>query len=107
MTCWIPSAGSALLAGDGRHQVPELAREEAERRLVAHAVVGERRLLQLHIDGIAVERGGERYAVLQLRSRARTGGGTCHMRTVGGAERQRLGARASGGAGQHGAEVDD
>src|SRR5688572_29794702 len=55
----------SLLAGDGGHQRPELRREKLQRRLVAHRVVGKCRLLELRVDGIAVQRWRERCAVFQ------------------------------------------
>src|SRR5690606_2602586 len=45
----------SLLAGDGGHQRPELRRQQLQRRLVTHGVVGKRGLLQLGVDGIAVQ----------------------------------------------------
>src|SRR5579863_7794520 len=54
-----------LTARDGGGELAEAVLEEGERRLVAHRVLRELALLHLGIDRIAVERGGERHAVLQ------------------------------------------
>lgn len=45
----------SLLTRYSCHQAAELGAEELQCRLVAHAVLGERSLLELRVDGIAVE----------------------------------------------------
>src|ERR1044071_7025427 len=62
MTWW-------LLPCDRRHQRPELRADERQSGLVSHCVLGKRRLFELPVDSVAVERGRERHAVLQFRSR--------------------------------------
>src|SRR5689334_14256882 len=54
------------LACDRRHQVAELGVQEGQSRLKVHRVLRELRLLHLHVDGVAVEGGSERYAILQV-----------------------------------------
>src|SRR5687768_9466857 len=48
-----------LATEDRGQQSPEFGVEESERRLVTHRVFGERGLLDLRVDGVAVERGRE------------------------------------------------
>src|SRR4030095_1209716 len=61
MTWW-------LLPRDRRHQRPELRADERQSRLVSHGVLGECRLLELPVDGVALARGGARHAVLKSSS---------------------------------------
>src|SRR5262245_57095560 len=61
---------SGLATEDGGQQAAKLRVEESQRRLVPHRVLGEVGLLDLRIDGVAVERRGERRAVLEIGVRA-------------------------------------
>src|SRR5579862_806679 len=117
---WV--AGSrGLLAGDGRHQALELVREEGKGGLEANTVVGEGRLLELYVDRVAIERGGEWHAVLQSAAGIRRSPGCagsrrrcrgCRRRGTGadvgaarGGECQRGRARSAGSP-EQGAKVD-
>ena len=87
-------------------QAAEARGQERERRLEAHGVLGERGLLHLHVDGVAVERGCERHAIFEV-------GGVSAVASrvdvihVGGAHRA-LGIWAGGSAGlrQRRAEIE-
>src|SRR5580698_6170972 len=56
----------SLLAYDRSHQFFETRIEKRQRGLIAHRILGKRRLLELRIDGVAVERGRHRHAVLEI-----------------------------------------
>ena len=60
-----------LLAGDRELQLGDSRIDEVEAGLIAHVVLGERRLLHRHLDGVAVERGLVGIAVLQIADRQR------------------------------------
>src|SRR6186713_1347484 len=95
-----------LATHDCREQSPEFGIEERERRLVTHGVLGERGLLDLRVDGVAVERRRERRAVLEVRA----AGGFGRRRAADMAALRRGHGRAHGlvaGGACHGlAEVD-
>src|SRR6185312_10886453 len=76
MTWW-------LLPCDRRHQRAELRADERESRLVSHGVLGARRLLELPVDGVAVERGRPRLAVLQFRGRPAVSGRSTDVTCLG------------------------
>src|SRR5690349_4590024 len=100
-------AGYSSATGDRGEQPAELVAEEGQRRLVAHCVLGEGRLLQLRVDGVAVERRRQRRAVLEVRA-ARGIGRSCAADVPGlrGAEVDALRGLLAGGT-RHGfAEVD-
>src|SRR5262245_11805284 len=56
----------ALLAGDRGHQAAELRLQKSERGLEADRVLSKRGLLHLHVDGVAIERRGERRSVFEI-----------------------------------------
>src|SRR5882672_5667338 len=56
-----------LTTHDRGQEAAEFRVEKCERGLVAHRVLGERRLLDLRVDGIAVEGRRKRRAVLEVR----------------------------------------
>src|SRR5687768_4997334 len=103
MRTWL----STSAAHDGREQSTELAVQEGQRGLVTHRVLREVRLLHLRVHGVAVERGGQRDAVLEIWIiRCAGRGAAADVPGIGGAE---LHARGRGPAGRtsHGlAEVD-
>src|SRR5690242_14941971 len=76
MTTWLATGPSG--SRDRGQQAAELVAEEGQRRLVAHRVLGEGRLLELRVDGVAVERRRERRAVLEIRA----GGGAAFGRAT-------------------------
>src|SRR6187402_2507537 len=63
----------SLVTENGGQQTAEFGVEESERRLVTHGVLGERGLLDLRVDGVAIERGREWRAVLEIGVRSRVG----------------------------------
>src|SRR6185437_4227505 len=95
-----------LLTDDGGGELAEPVLEEGERGLEAHGVLRELPFLHLRVDRIAVERGGERHAVLEelLGGDALAGGGGCGE--VVGAGRRLLQAGLRAGGGQGSAKID-
>src|SRR5689334_8359642 len=60
---------------DGGQETAELVVQEGQRGLVAHRVLGEGRLLELRVDGVAVEGRRERRAELEVRAAGGVGRG--------------------------------
>src|SRR5262245_58787677 len=56
-----------LLNGDRGDEAAALRLQEGQRGLEPHCVFCKGGLLHLHIDGVAIERGSERYSVFQIR----------------------------------------
>src|ERR1700691_3267166 len=88
----------ALLADDRGHQFLETRIEKGERGLIAHRVLGKRGLLELRIDGIAVERRCHRHAILEIGADRRIrqlGALTAEVHGAGARERESAAAGAT------------
>src|SRR5579871_6998609 len=62
----MPGLLSGLLAHDRELKLADPGIDEGEARLVAHVVLGERRLLDRHLDRVPIERGLIRVAILEI-----------------------------------------
>src|ERR1700691_3067491 len=108
----------ALLADDRGHQFLETRIEKGERGLIAHRVLGKRRLLELRVDRIAVERRRHRHAIFKVGAERRIREArvlAAEVRGIGGRDRNTAGrggggARAAagiaGGGGERSFEID-